>query len=356
MVWNLPRAANGAYKHQVEPLEGSRCNSISPNWCDKTTWYSSSERQTDEVMNDSGDHTVYELTTPCYVVDVTHGKITHETRMVSTYGVIVKVDDITKTENSPNISDADFSVDYTTGTVTFNEALVGTEVVKVTYNKVIDSVWRVVPLAGKKLRLTAVELQFSDDGILADSVVFQVKAAVGMLPAFDPYLLRSGGISSFTEAGVNVVTVTTSDDHGLTNGYVVTIAGTQNYNNQYVVSGITDDSFQITHSWEGDEPSGQWSSGAYPEGTLIGAAEPVIYKSMKDIVNECNGSFPVIPALGGDGWRGLQQPINIFRWDYVATTDLRSDWGMELHISLENDIQCSGWWAAATLYHISEDL
>ncbi len=275
---------------QIVPPSGSRFNSISPNWCDKTTWYSASIRHENTTLIDSGDHQTYNLAIPHVIIDVTHGKLTHETKLVPTHGIIVKVNNVEKAENPPGTTDGNFNVDYDNGSVIFNSMLMGTETVTMTHNEANGSVWTVQPDDGKQLRLTGVELQFSNDGILYDSVIFAVWAEVGKFPPFEPYREINGG--------------------------------------------------------------------PYPDGTMLSVGDPVIYKTIMDIVNEANCAYPIIPALGDgtNNWRGLKTPVIIFRWDYVMTTDLRSDWGMELRISLENDIVNGGWWAAATLYHISEEL
>lgn len=284
-----PRASDGTALVQNKPLEGSRINSISPNLSDKTTWYYDSLRVENEVLSDNGDHTTYELATDVAIVDVTHGKLTHENKL-SAYAPVVTVDDVEKTENPPGTTDGDFGIDYDTGAVTFNAALAGTETVKMSYSKAQGSMWAVKPSDGKQLRLLGVEVQFSDDATMEDNVLFAAYAEVGKFPPFEP--LR------------------------------------------------------------------QVNGGPYPDGTMLPVGDPVIYKTYMDIINEANRSYPTIPKLGdGDNnWRGLKSQVHIFRWDYQTTTDLRSDWGMELRISLANDIPCGGWWVSTTLYHISEAL
>ena len=153
---------------------GTRVDILTPNWCDKTTWYDSSIRVTDEIYTDSGDQLTYNPATTRHCVDVAHGKITGERSLRSTYAVSVTVDSISKTENSPGQGDNDYTFNYTTGALTFNSAQTGGAVVKVSYNYIVDSTFRIKPAPGKLVRLTQTEVQFSENIVLNDSVVFQL--------------------------------------------------------------------------------------------------------------------------------------------------------------------------------------
>jgi hypothetical protein len=167
------------------PPCGSRIDILSPNWCDKTTWYDSSVQVVDEVYTDSGDQLTYNPATSREYVDVMHGKITGERTLRATHAPVVKVDDVEQTENSPGLTDNDYTVDYSNGNVTFNAAQGGSAVIKVTYSYVVDSVFKVKPTAGKMLRITQTEVQFSEDIAINDTVLFQ---AYGLVEVFAPHL------------------------------------------------------------------------------------------------------------------------------------------------------------------------
>lgn len=169
-----PRSESGVPVLENSLPEGRRCDYYTPNFCDKTTWYHNSERHTDEVLVDSGNHTTYNLSTPCVVVDLKHGKVFGEDRFVGNYGTVVKVDDVEKTENPPGTTDGDYSVNYATGAVTFNQAQSESAVVKMTYSEVKTSLCKVAPPEGKKLRIGYVEVQFSKDIGPKDTLVFQM--------------------------------------------------------------------------------------------------------------------------------------------------------------------------------------
>jgi hypothetical protein len=94
----------------------------------------------------------------------------------------------------------------------------------------------------------------------------------------------------------------------------------------------------------------------YPSGTKIPIGNPGVYKTMQDFINAAEGAYPSIPAFSS-GWRGIPSPVHIFRWAYKerGTTKLLYKHGMEIRISLENDIVFGGSAGIATFYGISEE-
>lgn len=62
-------------------------------------------------------------------------------------------------------------------------------------------------------------------------------------------------ISGFADGGGGQVTVT-CPSHGFAEGDSVTITGTTNYNGTFTVSNVTDDSFEITDTWVGNDATG----------------------------------------------------------------------------------------------------
>jgi hypothetical protein len=71
-------------------------------------------------------------------------------------------------------------------------------------------------------------------------------------------VLQSGSITAFADAGGGQVTVTAAG-HALTEDDLVTISGTTNYNGSYTATGVTTNTFEITHSWDGDDATGTWT-------------------------------------------------------------------------------------------------
>jgi hypothetical protein len=98
----------------------------------------------------------------------------------------------------------------------------------------------------------------------------------------------------------------------------------------------------------------QSNGGQYPDTTLIPLGEATVYKTMADYINEANGAYPEIPAIGGAGWRGCDQGVVTFPWNYIAMTDLISSYGMEIRIYLEHEVPFTGTIATATFYCFSE--
>lgn len=262
---------------------------ITPNWCDKTTWYPASIYVEDEVATDSGDHTTYELANE-NVIDTYHGKITFEDFLKDadgrSYRVVVKVNGTIKTEQDPHFdSGGDCTVNYVSGSITFLSALQPTDVVTATYHYADKSTFTVKPVAGKMLVVNQVEVQFSEDVEMRDSVFFQ---AYGYVQVFAPQLMQPP------------------------------------YN--------------------------------LPLNTLIPLGDPLVYKTVTDLINDSNHSYPAYPVIGASNWRGTKKPTLIFAWDYtVGATFLYPSYGMEIRILLEHDAVCGGGSATATLYCTSED-
>jgi hypothetical protein len=169
---------------QVDIPEGRRCDVYTPNFCDRTTWYSDSLRVEAAGMVDSGDHQTYALPIPCYVADVKHGKIFGEDNLLEDYGAVVTVDAVAKVEHSPGMTNGDYLLDYVTGAVTFKTPLAGTEVVTMSYSKVRTSLCKINPPDGQKMRVGYVEVQFAKNIGLTDTLIFQLWGDVGygMMP------------------------------------------------------------------------------------------------------------------------------------------------------------------------------
>jgi len=186
IVDNPPRTSRRFNRIQVEPPEAKRLDVVSINWCDRTTWYPSSVRVEDEVLADSGDSATYNPETQRAWIDVMHGKLTGEYSLRPMYQVVVKVNGTTKTENPVGTSNGDYSINYETGQVTFNSSLAPTDVVTASYNYENGSTWTIKPSDGRTIRITTVEVQFSADLVLTDTVLFE---AHGLVDVFAPHLV-----------------------------------------------------------------------------------------------------------------------------------------------------------------------
>jgi hypothetical protein len=80
-----------------------------------------------------------------------------------------------------------------------------------------------------------------------------------------------------------------------------------------------------------------------------------VYKRLIDFFQESTGPFPVIPAFGGSGDRGISHDVITLPFDYQAYRDLKSSQGTQLRVVLENNTPLSGDFGNATFYCLSED-
>ena len=87
----------------------------------------------------------------------------------------------------------------------------------------------------------------------------------------------------------------------------------------------------------------------YPAGTRI-PIKAFKYKSMNDYLNAAYKSYPSYPAMGGNSWRGQQQEVVVFDWDYQRSLTLVANHGMEVKIYLEHDTPFTGAYATASMY------
>ena len=250
------------------------------NWCDKTTWYQDSQRVVDEIADDTGNRTIYQLD-HTFIIDSFHGKITEEDSLLTangnSYRAVVKVNDVAKVEQDPHYgTGGNYTINYVTGTITFLNALAINDIVKVTYHYAQSSAFYIKPTAGKSLIIDVSEVQFSKDVLITDTVVFQT---FGFVEVFAPQLVNN----------------------------------------------------------------------PYPAGTKI-PIKTFKYKSMNDYLNAAYKAYPSYPALGGPGWRGQQQEVIVFDWDYQRSLTLTANYGMEVKIYLEHQTAFGGTYATASMY------
>lgn len=278
------RTSDGSRIIATTKPDATKVTLISHDWTDTTTWYETATRVADETTTNSGDNQRY-LLAHTNIIDTYHGKISKEDYLKSadgySYRVEVRVNDIIKTEQDPHYgTGGDYTIDYDDGYIDFLSPLDPADEVKATYYYMVDSVFTIKPETDKNLKIIYVEVQFSDDIILTDSVIFQ---PYGLVDIFAPQLMP----------GV-------------------------------------------------------------PSGTKIPLGDPTVYKTMTDYQNEAVKAYATYPALGGAGWRGNSHPIIVMDWDYISSTVLRYDYGMEVRISLQHNEPFEGWYATATFYCLSE--
>jgi len=278
--------ADGLLKAATYMPSGDKVYGHSPNWCDKCTWYETAVKVTEETLTDSGDGLTF-TSAQAWWVDLQHGRMTDEDYLIELAGnrkwdPVVTVDDVVKEESKYDKTDKDFLVNYEDGKVVFNSSQAG-KTVKATYWYAVSGDWTFAPFAGKKLELVHVELQFSKNMVLNDTMKFQ---AYGYAGAFAPQLV----------------------------------------DNQTI----------------------------FPT-TLVPIGKASWYKRAADFVNEANGIYPVTPAWGGSGFRGLSQDLLTFPWDYMTRTDLFSAYGMCIKVTMETNTPHTGQLGTVTFYAVSRD-
>jgi len=101
----------------------------------------------------------------------------------------------------------------------------------------------------------------------------------------------------------------------------------------------------------------QYTPTPYPSGTKIPLGNPTIYKSQIDYINEANGSKPPIPATTCQTptWRDLDVDVITYPWNYQAVTEIFGNYGMEILVKLQHDVELGGSLATATFYCLSYD-
>jgi len=90
--------------------------------------------------------------------------------------------------------------------------------------------------------------------------------------------------------------------------------------------------------------------GQIPSGTKIPIDNPLVYQTIRDYQNDSVRAYATYPPIGGNSWRGCTQPVAVFDWDYVSSTPIHNQYGMEIRVWLEHGIPLGGTFATVTFY------
>lgn len=167
---------SGALLVEPAPVIGEGFEIASHNLCDPTTWYTSAVQVLDHTLVDQGDAKTFRSANADYQanwIDASHGKILRENLIRAQYAPHITVNGVTQTENSMFVQDGDYSIDYATGTVTFNEEQVG-QTVWADFWHATTSEWILAPQPGTVLVIKDSETQFSEDLLWNDAIVYDV--------------------------------------------------------------------------------------------------------------------------------------------------------------------------------------
>lgn len=184
---------------KVSPVgrEGSEIVWATHNFCDKTSWYSSSERKTNVLLTSSDNITFYVPNSTKPWVDMYTGKVLHEDNIRDAYGgnldVIITVDGVTKTmndclEQGCENCVGDYTVNFYSGSITFNGQITGS--VYASFSEPADAWWILKPTPGSKLSVEGAEMQFSGDVDLKDNIVMEIR---GFVQVFAPQYWQGNG-------------------------------------------------------------------------------------------------------------------------------------------------------------------
>lgn len=83
--------------------------------------------------------------------------------------------------------------------------------------------------------------------------------------------------------------------------------------------------------------------------------DPTVYKHIRDFIDEAEGVYPKVPAIGGSSGRGLSQEHCVFPFNYKTMKVLNDSQGAEISVSLDSDLVFGGEFATATFYCTSKD-
>lgn len=177
---NVSTTSDQLIRVATEAPEGKRLTRISPNFCDQTTWYYDSTKVTGMPLADSGDQLTYNGTGAPWV-DNYHGKYYEEDQLVTKDGdvprMVVYVNGVVQVEQDPHLgSGGDYTVDYAAGTITFLSARQPADIVTADVWTTNSSMWIFRPHDGYKARLIWVEVQYSEDVALRDTIIYQAYA------------------------------------------------------------------------------------------------------------------------------------------------------------------------------------
>jgi len=96
-----------------------------------------------------------------------------------------------------------------------------------------------------------------------------------------------------------------------------------------------------------------WAYNPVDPPNKIAAAYPTTYKTLDNYIEEANGVYPVIPAMGAT--RGFSQDRMTFPFKYATIKELHSSMGLEIRVWLEGDVPFGGEYGTATFYCTSYD-
>ena len=185
-------------KVSTTKLEGSSTLLVSPNLCDKTTWYERSVRVLAGVLTTS-DNLTY-ASSHTHWIDLTHGKVSYEDRIPG-HNPAIYVDG--------SIVTTGFEINYTTGAVVFSASQEG-KAVTADYSYATSFSWSVYPAVGKIMKMIGTYIKCTDDVSMVAGEVVDFQLLIGGAPygypttykSFDDFLKCCSGINRIEKFGL----------------------------------------------------------------------------------------------------------------------------------------------------------
>jgi hypothetical protein len=321
----------------AQPSAGTEKYLYTPNLCDKLSWYGGATQIQAHAMTNTGDNTTFQTNGNAHLewIDLKHGRMFKEDQILAAQpDLAVKVEVqyagagpwVEVSENSWGQSDNDYSVDYAAGTVTFNSALAGGDLVRASFWKANTSLFVVGPSAGKRLKLMYVEVQYTTDIAMAADLIFGI---FGNVEVFAPELWDGYTPPGPYPAGTKIPLVEErykrmQDFYQESTGPFPVIP---DHGGDYVLTEVTGTANIETKLNEGYE-----------------------------IISISKGASDweaLMKVRSGD--RAMKHPLVTIPFNYLAYRDLRSSYGMELRIQVDGDQEISGEFASVTFYCLTED-
>ena len=102
----------------------------------------------------------------------------------------------------------------------------------------------------------------------------------------------TSSITAFADAGGGKIIVTSANS--LSNGDIITIRGTTNYNGIQIVSNVSGTDFRITDTWVADDGASDWDQGA---SLTAGSGAAGVYSATWQMSSSCDGAQVIIFAM-----------------------------------------------------------
>lgn len=276
---------------KVSPVgrNGSEVVWATHNFCDKTTWYANSIRKTEIVLTSSDGYTFYENNSQESWIDLYNGKVLHEDNIRAAANGYFDISVTVDSEQKTMIDCPVHTCSYCVGDYTVN--------------------------------FTSGSITFNTQ------ITGSVKASF-CVPTDAWWVLKP---QPNTRLSVEGAEMQFSEDVDLKDNIVMQIRGyVQVFAPQY---------------WQGN-------GGPFPTNHKIVLGE-YQYKSLAEFVDETEGAYPVVPAIGGQE-RGLKSAMYGMPFAYKTIRELYDAYGMEIRVGLKHNHQFGGFRATATFYCVEK--